>query len=247
VAPRAPLVRLRTEHDRQLRRHPRAARARARRLPRSDGFCTPVGTEYLRDFLDRHWGQSAPATRRQRLAATRSFFQWAMGEGLCGWNPAARDQAAERDRGGTEERIAYAMPTLLHLVRSQPSMRDQCALQLLCRMALRKNELRLLQVRDVDLVRDLIVVHGKGGGTTVMPLEFRSLRDDLYLHIQGEQRHGDEFLIYPRNHRTRADGPGERPPLVQTLPRARRPADTIKTHEMRHSRPTICGAARATS
>src|SRR4051812_26670476 len=53
------------------------------------GFSPPVAPEYTRDFLDRHWGQSAPATRRQRLAAVKSFFTWAMAEGLCGWNPAA--------------------------------------------------------------------------------------------------------------------------------------------------------------
>ena len=34
-----------------------------------EDFCTPLGTEYLRDFLDYHWGDCAPATRKQRLAA----------------------------------------------------------------------------------------------------------------------------------------------------------------------------------
>jgi site-specific recombinase XerD len=200
----------------------------------ADGFCTPVGTEYIRDFLDRNWGQSAPATRRQRLAAVKSFFTWAMAEGLCGCNPAAPIKAPKA-RGGGDERIAYAVPTLLHLVRSQPTLRDQCALQLLCRMALRKNELRLLRVRDVDLVRNLIVVHGKGGGTYVMPLEFKSLRDDLYLHIQGEQRHLDEYLIYPRSRRLEPMDPASvHRWFKRCLERAGLPT-TIKTHEMRHS------------
>ena len=37
-------------------------------------------TEALRDFLDEHWGDSAPATRRNRLAIVKSFFHWAVQE-----------------------------------------------------------------------------------------------------------------------------------------------------------------------
>ena len=37
-------------------------------------------TEDLRDFLDQHWGEAAPATRRQRLAAVKSFMRWAVDE-----------------------------------------------------------------------------------------------------------------------------------------------------------------------
>lgn len=199
-----------------------------------EAFCTPVGTELLRDFLDRHWGDAAPATKSQRTSAVRSFFQWGVDEGLIGWSPAARIKLP-RGRGGGEERIAYAIPTLLKLVRSQPSLRDQCALQLLCRMALRKNELRLMKISDIDLVRNLVVVHGKGGHVAVMPLELRSLRDDLYLHIQGEGRQPGEYLIYPRSHSRRPMDPASvHRWFKRCLERAGLPA-SMKTHEMRHS------------
>jgi integrase/recombinase XerC len=198
------------------------------------GFCTPVGTQYLRDFLERHWGDAASATKRRHTAAVRSFCTWALAEGLCAWNPAASIRAP-RDRRGGEERVAYAIPVLLKLVRSQESLRDQCALQLLCRMALRKNELRLLTIADVDLVRNLLVVTGKGGKRTVLPLEFRSLRDDLYLHIQGEGRQPREYLLYPRSRKNEPMDPAsvhrwfKRCLEVAGLP------TSIKPHEMRHS------------
>lgn len=197
-------------------------------------FCSPVGTQYLRDFLERHWGDAAPATKSRHTAAVRSFCAWAHAEGLSAWNPAAGIKAP-RSRSGGQERIAYAIPVLLQLVRSQESLRDQCALQLLCRMALRKNELRLLQVGDVDLVRNLIVVHGKGNKRAVMPLEFPSLREDLYLHIQGEGRQASEYLLYPRSRKREPMDPAsvhrwfKRCLEVAGLP------STIKPHEMRHS------------
>ena len=197
-------------------------------------FCSPDGTELLRDFLERNWGEAKPATKRRHLAAVKSFLAWELAERRIEWNPAASIRAP-RLRSGGEERIAYAVPTLLQLVRSQPALRDQCALQLLCRMALRKNELRLLRIRDIDLVRNLLVVHGKGGTTVVMPLEFVSLRDDLYLHVQGDERAPDEYLLYARERRTSPmDASSVHRWFKACLDRAGLPA-TIKPHEMRHS------------
>jgi integrase/recombinase XerC len=196
-------------------------------------FCTPVGTEYLRAFLARHWGESAPRTKRQRTSALRSLFAWALAENLIPWSPASALQLP-RARGG-EERIAYPMAVLHRLVSSQPSLRDQCALQLLCRMGLRKNELRLLQVGDVDLMRNLIRVHGKGGRDAVLPLALPSLRDDLYLHIQGEGRDPAEYLLYPRSAKRRPmDSSSVHRWLKACLTRAGLPS-TLKTHELRHS------------
>ncbi len=140
-----------------------------------------------------------------------------------------------RSGSGAEERVAYPIAVLLQLVSAQDSLRDQCALQLLCRMALRKNELRVLRVGEIDLTRNLIRVHGKGDKRAVLPLEFETLREDLYLHIQAESRRPDEFLIYPRSHKTRPmDHASIHRWFKRCLERAGLPS-TIKMHEMRHS------------
>lgn len=199
-----------------------------------EDFCTPVGTELLRDFLDRHWGSCAPKTRARHTAMLRSLFAWGVGEGRLGWNPAAPIKAP-RGRGA-RERVAYNIGTLHRLVSRQDTLRDQCALQLLCRMGLRKNELRLLTLGDVDLTRSLLVVHGKGGHVAVLPLAIPSLRRDLELYLQERAPfHPGEYLLYPRSDKRRPMDPASvHRWFKRCLDRAGLPA-TLKTHEMRHS------------
>lgn len=198
-------------------------------------FCTPVGKQYLELFLERHWADASANTKRQRTSALRSLFAWAVDDDVAviPWNPAAK---LKLPRARTRiDRLAYPPATLHRLVTAQPSLRDQCALQLLCRLGLRKNELRLVRVGDIDLHRAVLIVHGKGGNDALLPLALRSLRDDLYLHIQSETRNDDEFLLYPRGYRTRPMNPAtvhrwfKRCLDVAGLP------GRVKVHEMRHS------------
>ncbi len=102
-------------------------------------------------------------------------------------------------------------------------------------MGLRKNELRILRVGDIDLIRNLITVHGKGGLVSVLPLALKSLRDDLYLHIQGEERHPDEFLLYPKTSRRRPmDSASVHRWFKRCLETAGLPT-TMTLHELRHT------------
>jgi len=187
-------------------------------------------TETIRDFLDEHWGETAAATRANRLAAVRSFLTWAVENGRLAANPAAPIKAPKvRNR----ERNAYK-PDLIHkLIVSQDSLRDQIALQLAGRLCLRKNELRLLRLRDVDLARGELLVHGKGGKEVVLPLGFEQLRKDLELYLVG--RDLDEHLLYPRR-RTRdpMDPATLHRWFKRCLDRAGLPA-SIELHELRHS------------
>lgn len=195
-------------------------------------FEPPLGTERVREFLDRHWGDAAPATRANRLAVLKSFFRWAVQEGRMGANPALPVKGPRRRSG---ERHAYSADTIQRLVSAQESLREQCALMLLAWLGLRKNELRLLQIRDIDLTRNLIVVHGKGAKTAVLPLGFQELHDALYLHVQGEERKPDEYLLYPRADRMRPmDAASVHRWFKRALARAGLPA-TIELHELRHT------------
>lgn len=197
-----------------------------------DAFASPIGTEYLRTFLETEWGGAASATKAQRTSIVRSFFRWAAAEGRIPYDPTPNLKAPPRRN---RERMAYRRDVLQRLVAAQPSSRDQCALQLLCRMALRKNELRVLRVKDIDLARDLLVVHGKGGRVDVLPLALRDLRDDLYLHVMGERRQPEEYLLYPKDDPSRPMHPASvhrwfgRCVAVAELPQ------TMEMHELRHS------------
>ncbi len=187
-------------------------------------------TEDLRDFLDEHWGESAPATRRQRLAAVKSFFRWAVDERGVGESPIER---VKPPRGKSVERQAYAPDVIDQLRDAQPSLRDQIGVQLLGRLGLRRNELRLVTIGDFELGRGTVRVHGKGGKIAVMPLGFRALKRDLELYLVG--RSESEYLVYPKRDVARPMSPaGIHYWFKRCLERAGLPA-TMKLHEMRHS------------
>jgi site-specific recombinase XerC len=187
-------------------------------------------TELIRDFLDDHWGEAAPATRRNRLSIVNSFLSWAVDEGRLEQNPAARIKPPKRH---SVERNAYQPDLIETLIRAQPMLRDQIGLQMLGRLALRKNELRLLQLGDFDLAHGTVRVHGKGGKIVMLPLGYQSLKSDLELHLLDRQP--GEYLIYPKNHRTRPmDHASIHRWFKICLDRAGLPG-SIKMHEMRHS------------
>lgn len=195
-------------------------------------FASAEGTELILWWLDKKWGNAARNTKGRNTAIVRSFFRWAADERLIPFDPAARIRGP---RIKTRDRRAYDQATLHRLVAAQPTRRDQCALQLLCRMGLRKNELRLLKVSDVDLVRDLVTVHRKGGKVQVLPLALGTLRDDLSLHFLEDERWPDEHLLFPRGQRTRAMDPASMHRwFKRCLEQARLP-ESIKMHELRHS------------
>lgn len=193
-------------------------------------FCTPVGTEYLREFLDRHWGDASQATKRQRTSILKSFMAWAAASAIIPWNPA---EPIRTPRGRSLERLAYPQHTIEQLIASQPSLRDQCCLELMAYMALRRRELQHCQVKDIDLARNLLTVHGKGNKTAILPLEFTQLRNDLTLHLL--ERHPDEYLLYPKSsrHQPMSHG-GVHNWFKRCLDIAGLPA-TMKMHELRHT------------
>jgi site-specific recombinase XerD len=187
-------------------------------------------TDDLRGFLDEHWGEASPATRRQRLAAVKSFMRWAADERALPTNPIER---VKPPRAKSVERQAYAPDVIDSLRDAQPSLRDQICVQLVGRLGLRRNELRLLQVGDFDLGRGTVRVHGKGGKVVVLPLGFKALKRDLDVYLVGRGR--EEYLLYPKADSLRPmSSAGVHNWFKRALERAGLPA-SMKLHELRHS------------
>ena len=201
-------------------------------FPGIERFCEVGGTEYLREFLERHWRDAATATKANRLAALRSFFKWAMLERGLPYNPAA---AIKGPRQRDPERLPYPRATIFQLVHGQNSLRDEIALMLLARLALRKDELRQTQIRDVDLIRNILSVHGKGRKEGLLPLHpYPDLCEALYLHVQGGRRESSEYLLYPRNQRWQMmDLSTIHRWFKRCCERAELPT-TIRMHDLRH-------------
>jgi integrase/recombinase XerC len=196
-----------------------------------EDFCTPAGPEYLREFLDAEWGSAAPATKKQRTAILRSFFSWAANERRIPWNPAS-ELRGPRIRGRAA-RQAYPLEVLHTLVNGQETLREQVCVQLLCRLGLRKDELRRLRYRDVDLVRGYILVHGKGAKDELLPL-IGSLADDLRLLWAETGAHADDYVLAPVGRTGPMNPATVHRWFKRCLEAAGLPA-TVKMHEMRHS------------
>jgi len=159
------------------------------------------GVGLLRWFLDKHWRDSASATRRARLSAVKSLFAWALEEGIIEWNPAEKIKPPRRRGTG---RRAHPQEMILELVFSQESLRDRIACQLLGRLGLRKNELRLLQARDINLSTNEIRVRGKGGKVRMVPIgALRSLREEITFHLLIEGHALTDYLLFPHSDRSR--------------------------------------------
>ena len=129
----------------------------------ADKTLADLTTDDLRDFLDEHWGESAAATRRQRLAALKSFFAFCVQERGLEHNPIQKIKPPKRT---DVARNAYTPDIIDQLREAQPTLRDQIAVQLLGRLGLRKNELRLIQVGDFDLIHGTCRFTQRAGTST---------------------------------------------------------------------------------
>jgi integrase len=129
-----------------------------------------------------------------------SFFGWAYATERISRDP-AKHLVPPRRRPTT--RRAHELEEIRHIA-SRQEPRDEAALLLLGRLALRKNDLRELRLRDIDLAHDLIYIRrGKGGKAAELPIVYDDLRKALYFHLQVRGGHPDEYLLYPKSDRHR--------------------------------------------
>lgn len=157
-----------------------------------DAFDGKHGTNLIRDFLRDKYADVAGGTWNTRVATLKAFFKWAYEEGRIDHNPA---QMIRYRTVAETERKAHAPSRIERIVVAQTERRDRIAVQLLGRMALRRNELRLVQFKHVNVDTRELTVFGKGGTVKRLPLF-----DDLFEQIMRErlerQAHPDEFLLY---------------------------------------------------
>lgn len=183
----------------------------------------------LLDFLEHHWAEASPATRRQRLAAVKSFFKWAKTRGIED-HPIADVQPPKL---ADVSRDAYTPDVIERLREAQPTLRDQICVQLTGKLGLRREELRLIQVQDFNMAHGTVRVHAKGGHIHKVPLSIPTLKKDVEVHIVG--RGGEEYLLYPKLDTSRPmSKAGVHNWFKRALKRAGLP-ESIELHEMRHS------------
>jgi integrase/recombinase XerC len=114
----------------------------------------------------------ARTTIARKLASLRSFYRFAMREGLCKQNPAKPLRNPRRERKlphvlTSEEvgRLLIAPPA-----RSASGLRDRAILETMYSAGLRVSELVGLSDGDVDLAEQVLRVRGKGRKERMSPL-----------------------------------------------------------------------------
>ena len=196
-------------------------------------FAGPDGPTMIIDFLDFYWADADDETIRQRWGVLGSFFDWAYRHDRIPANPMGKlARPKRRRRGARRPRIPEAR--LAQLIQPQP-LREQAGILLLGRLALRREDLRLLQLGDIDLARDeLHLRHAKGGVQHVLPITFREVKHTLYLHLQERGGQADEYLIFPKAHRGRPMSPAG---IDQWFQRCLSRADLAgyTMHQLRHA------------
>ena len=196
------------------------------------------GTDLLYDFLAKWWGDAAQATLDQRKATVKSFFNWAEDTDRIGRNPARRLKTIKKTTRAT--RRAHELAKIKQIAAAQESVRDEAALLLMGRLALRKMEAGSLQARDIDLAHDIVYLKDtKSGQPVEVPIVYEDVRVAVSLWLAGDatssfERHPDEYLLAPR-------GKPRKKPNAATVHRwfkrclEKAGAEDFPMHELRHS------------
>lgn len=202
-------------------------------------FCDQV--ELVERYCATVWARKAPTTKRHHWQVLSGFFKWCQDRGLVTSNPMRGIRKPRAPRTSVDRR-AYDQEQIATLIDAQPMLRDRAALGLL-RLGLRKNDLRMLQLRDIDFLPEhaqLYLNHAKGGKAHRLPIVFEDVLADLNAHVIERNLErggdaGDEYLLYPKNDRGRPmDHSSIHRWFKLRLEQARLP-DTIKMHELRHT------------
>ena len=150
----------------------------------------PVLESYQRHlyYLRKQNGQPlSMATQRAHLSAIRSFFKWLARDNHILYNPAAELELPKR-----QQKLPRAILSIedVQLLLSLPDtatpqgIRDRAILETLYSTGIRRRELSLLKVQDVDFKAGTVFIrNGKGGYERLLPIGATALKwIDQYLY-----------------------------------------------------------------
>jgi len=164
---------------------------------------------HIQSFLGFKLAQGAsPRSSARFLSALRSFYRWAVREGLVAEDPTLRIESPRQGRPLPKSLSEADIERLLDAPDlDQPiEFRDRTMLELLYACGLRVSELVSLRVDQVGFNQGIVRVLGKGGKERLVPMGEEAL-DWLQRYMQGARfdllRGQASDVLFPSN-RTRA-------------------------------------------
>ena len=164
---------------------------------------------HIQSFLGFKLGQGAsPRSSARFLSALRSFYRWAVREGLVAEDPTLRIESPRQGRPLPKSLSEADVERLLDApdLDLPIEFRDRTMLELLYACGLRVSELVSLRVDQVGFNQGIVRVLGKGGKERLVPMGEEAL-DWLQRYMQGARfdllRGRASDVLFPSN-RTRA-------------------------------------------
>jgi integrase/recombinase XerC len=192
----------------------------------------------LRKFLAEMRARNyAKRTIARKLASLRSFFRFMYREGHIKANPITAISTPKLDK---KLPIVLDEGKVAKLLQCPPEddvfgLRDRALLETIYSAGIRVSELVGLDVRDVDLIAEIIKVFGKGSKERMVPIgapAASAIR--RYLDKRGEAKARDKNAVFLGKNGTRLRDRSVRR-IVDKHMRACSLAEHISPHSLRHS------------
>lgn len=199
-----------------------------------DDEAMAVTREDVRMFVTHLLAHRSSGTAATRFAALHAFFNWAMREGEIDTSPMASMEPP------TRREVPPAVLTdeeVLRLFRTCAGngfrdRRDHAILRLLFDTGMRRNEVGMLTVADVDVAGRLATVTGKGNRVRRVSFGAKSAQAlDRYLRV----RHAHPYADRPAFWLSQMGGMDGRSIAAVVGERARQAGMPVHPHQFRHT------------
>ena len=152
----------------------------------------PRGTDRIEDFLDHHWGESAPRTYNKNFSIVKDFLRFQRMRGRMERDPT---EAIERARSRQVYRTTFSTDQRRAILAGQEELRDRIGLRLLLDYGLRKGALQKIQFKHFDHARKRVTIFTKGEKVRDLPLPHPAFWHDLERHILDVEAKPAHYLM----------------------------------------------------
>ena len=191
----------------------------------------------LRGFVAwRHRQGIGGRSLQRNLSAIRAFFQYLIGEGAAGKNPALGIKAPRSGSRLPRTLDVDQAAQLVAIDSDDPlAVRDCAILELLYSSGLRLSELTSLDISSVDLDDALITVRGKGRKTRSVPVGRHAVRAiRAWMPVRKTMTGPDQVALFVSRRGSRL-GPRSIQQRLQTWAVRRGLPGHVHPHMLRHS------------